>query len=550
MQTFTELSKNVIDKFIQNVIFIDDKAYNHDGVRDHHEFNAQEVTKVFSQKGKICAVYKPEVVSDLEYLTAIAKKSDVTILDWQIVLEEEELVDGVDNTDGDDEADAEIDDVRGVYTKKIITSLLSDLDTKNSIKLILVYTGEVNLQDIASSIESSLREEDIHGFHIHADDPCSVISTNCKIMVISKSNGGIGRPHLPMLANKIKRYDELPDFISEQFSDMTSGLLSIFAMESLAEIRRNFNHILTLFSKSLDAAYLAHQTLLPNTSDANELLVQLLSDTFSSIIKYKDLNHFLDEDVVKSWLEHNIVDGERPFYTKDGAVDMTTRYLRNTDSLLELLKSNPDVKEKFCSSLSGVGGQQIPKAKIDLLMKRYAVTLFSEFDEADAINKDFAKLCYHRSAIFSPEHLPYLSLGTVVKSTLDEGCYYICIQQRCDSVRIAHTEERRFLFISLDVVDNDCGFNFLTPDGTKLKINKSTYSLRTIKFNGTNGVALAKKVGDIKYFEPTYYSDASPEKFEFIVELKELYAQQIVESYSSSLSRVGLDEPEWVRRLN
>ncbi|MBC8671380.1 response regulator receiver domain [Aeromonas hydrophila] len=546
MQAFTELSQSVIDKFIQNIIFIDDKAYNRGGVRDQHEFDAQEVTKIFSQKGKICAVYKPEVASDLDYLTPIAKKADVTILDWQMVLEEE--VDG--GADGDDEADAEVDDVRGVYTKKIISSLLSDLDTRNSIKLILVYTGEVDLQDIALSIESSLREQNIEGFRIHADDPCSVISSNCKVMVISKSNGGAGRPHLPMLADKIKRYDELPEFISKQFSEMTSGLLSIFAMESLSEIRRNFNHILTLFSKNLDAAYLAHQTLLPNTSDANELLVQLLSDTFSSIIKYKDLNHFLNEDVVKSWLEHNIVAGERPFYTRDGAVDRTASYLRNSDVLLELLKSNPNVKDKFCNSLSGIDGQQIPKSKIDILMRRYAATLFSELDVAEAVNKDFAKLCYHRSTIFSPEHLPYLSLGTVVKSTLNEGCYYICIQQRCDSVRIEDAEERRFLFISLDVVDNDCSFNFLTPDGTKLKINKSTYSLRTIKFNGTNGVALAKKNGEIKYFEPTYYSEASPEKFEFIVELKELYAQQIVESYSSSLSRVGLDEPEWVRRLN
>lgn len=114
-------------------------------------------------------------------------------------------------------------------------------------------------------------------------------------MVISKSNGGTGRTHLPALAQKIKTYDELPDFISLQFTEMTSGLLSNFAMESLAEIRRNFHHILTLFSKDLDAAYLAHQTLLPNTFDANELLVQLLSDTFSSIIRYKNLNHYIDE---------------------------------------------------------------------------------------------------------------------------------------------------------------------------------------------------------------------------------------------------------------
>ncbi|PJX30533.1 hypothetical protein CWM53_20115, partial [Klebsiella sp. A-Nf5] len=107
MNTFTELSETVTNNFIQNIIFIDDKAYNN-GPADQHEFDAQEVTKIFSKKGKICAVYKPEVVSDLDYLTLIAKKSDVTILDWQIVLHEEP---SENDEPQDDEADAEEDDV-------------------------------------------------------------------------------------------------------------------------------------------------------------------------------------------------------------------------------------------------------------------------------------------------------------------------------------------------------------------------------------------------------------------------------------------------------
>lgn len=544
MNTFTELSENVTNNFIQNIIFIDDKAYNN-GPVDQHEFDAQEVTKIFSKKGKICAVYKPQVVSDLDYLTSIAKKSDVTILDWQIVLNEET---SENDEFQDDEADAEEDDVRGVYTKRIITSLLSDVETQNCVKLILIYTGEVDLPNIALEIKKSLFEQNIEGFLIKDDDPCSVVSNNCKIMVLSKSNGGTGRPHLPALADRIKRYDELPDFISLQFTKMTSGLLSNFAMESLAEIRRNFHHILTLFSKDLDAAYLAHQSLLPNALDANELLVQLLSDTFSSIIKYKDLNHFLDEDKIKLWLDENIEGGEGTLYLKDGEAD-NVRYLKNSDVLISLLKSHPDVMEKYCDAIVSCDGSKIAKAKIKFLMSHYATTLFTEVGMIDSVNKQFAKLCYHRSAIFSPGHLPFLSLGTVVKSTLDNGCYYICIQQRCDSVRIDDGECRRFLFISLEQV-NDGAFNFLTPDGVKLKINKSTYSLRTIKFSGTQGVALAKVSDHKKYFEPTYYSQEYPERFEFIVELKELYAQQIVEEYSSSLSRVGLDEPEWVRRLN
>lgn len=114
MMTFNELSERVTNDFIQNIIFIDDKAYNQDSPRDQHEFDAQEVTKIFSKKGKICAVYKPSVISDLEYLSSIAMKSDVTILDWQIVLDDE----SIEHEDAHDDDDAEEDDVRGVYTKK------------------------------------------------------------------------------------------------------------------------------------------------------------------------------------------------------------------------------------------------------------------------------------------------------------------------------------------------------------------------------------------------------------------------------------------------
>ncbi|EDD5354072.1 hypothetical protein BTC77_24855, partial [Salmonella enterica subsp. enterica serovar Senftenberg] len=218
------------------------------------------------------------------------------------------------------------------------------------------------------------------------------------------------------------------------------------------------------------------------------------------------LNHYIDEKTLKLWLEHNIEEGERPLYTKDGAED-NVRYIRNAGVLLNLLKTNADVREKYCNSLLSTDSQPIAKAKIELLMKKFATTLFAEVNTIDNVNKKFAKLCYHRSSIFSPRHLPFLSLGTVVKSTLTGGDYYICIQQRCDSVRIGEDESRRFLFISLKQVD-DGGFNFLTPDGIKLKIDRSTYSLRTIKFNGSDGVALAKKDEDNKkYFEPTYYSE-------------------------------------------
>lgn len=56
MNTFTSLSERVTNDFIQNIIFIDDKAYSN-GPTDQHEFDAQEVTKHFSKKRKnLCGI--------------------------------------------------------------------------------------------------------------------------------------------------------------------------------------------------------------------------------------------------------------------------------------------------------------------------------------------------------------------------------------------------------------------------------------------------------------------------------------------------------------
>lgn len=554
MNEFTLYSEKTVNDYIQNIIFVDDKAYSTGRELDRHEFDAQYITSVFSKNKKICAVYKPSVEEDVEVLIQVAKKADVAVLDWQIVLDGELST----SSEGSDEDDEDEDDIRGVYTKRIIHSLVSSPECAHSIKLIVVYTGETDLPGIAEGILSSLGSNGVRDFSICDTDSCSVISNSCRIMVIGKSNGGEDRgKYNPDLAGKIISYDELPRFISKQFTKMTAGLLSNFAMESLTEIRRNFHHIVRKFSKDLDAAYLAHQALLPQSSDANELLVELLGDTFTSMIRYKQLNHAIDKAYIERWLKENIEEKFKPLYKTDGSED-SFEYERTHELLISLLESNPEVITKFISSIGTVKHIQkddrkdISKGSARTLASKHAITLFTDAENPEEINKRFANLCYHRHAFTHPDYLPRLSLGTVVKSTSEDGSFYVCIQQRCDSVRLDDSEKRRFLFLPLSEVQDATGFNFLTPDGIKLKIDKDTYALRTVKFNGSYGGVLANFCQETgkKCFEPSHFSKDIPERFEFIVELKELYAQRIVEEYSAGLSRVGLDEPEWIRLLS
>jgi len=280
---FQSLSNEIANDFIQSIVFIDDKAYS-TGEDQNHEFDAHAITKAFSKDKKICAIYKPESKSDIRMFSQIAEKADVTVIDWQIILSEHNIP--VESLEEDDN-----DEIKGIYTKKIISDLLSSQSNQNSLKLIIIYTGDSNLTEIAIEINEHIKQSGIKKFTIDEGDPCCVFSNSCRILVVTKSNGGAGRQkHNPSMIKNEVTYDELPKYISTEFTKMTNGLLSNFALQSLTVIRKNFHQILNIFSKELDTAYLTHQSLLQTTDDANELLVELLGDTFTSILRYQNIH--------------------------------------------------------------------------------------------------------------------------------------------------------------------------------------------------------------------------------------------------------------------
>jgi hypothetical protein len=216
---------------------------------------------------------------------------------------------------------------------------------------------------------------------------------------------------------------------------------------------------------------------------------------------------------------------------------------------LESAASNKeDIKDRFNDFFNGTGLSH--KEKEDYVESRTTTKLFLptiKHEKADNINVEFAQLTHHKS-LFLPQNTdPKLTLGTIIKSSNQEADYFVCIQQRCDSVRIKQDEERKFLFLPLTKVENG-QFNFITPDGVKLNLNKKSYSIKTIKFNCDNSNGEIKAFfdeSDKKYKFKEKYDNG--DTFEWILELKDLHSQRIVADYASQLSRVGLDESEWLR---
>lgn len=535
---FFEKSKEIANNFLQSIVFLDDKAFdnntasNQEQNDNQHAFDSSEISKVFAKEKKVCAVYKPLADSDIENFKEISKKADVVILDWLIVLQNNM------EAEEDQDVDAEADDPRGQYTKQIIKELIENSGT-GSLKLIVVYTGEDILEDITLSIY-----DEIQNSRFVLNQPnCEVYSENIRILVRAKSNGNgndtrfTQRPHL---LDKILSYDKLPAFVLNEFTLMTSGLLSNFALLSLSTIRDNSHKILGLFSKELDAAYMGHKAVLPIQNDSEDLLLKLFGDTISDLLHYASISQKVQSELIDVWIESNV---------EDENISLNGKNLQRTkDSVKSLLHSDKeDIEKRFEDIFNGKG---LSNKELNKLCKESKTTeLFlniAQQGNKDTINEKFAKLTHHKS-LFIPQNIaPKLTLGTIIRSSSNQDNYYVCIQQRCDSVRLKKDEERKFLFLPLTKAENN-KFHIITPTGDRLKLDKKSYSIKTIKFkcNCDEGEVKGIPLEGGKYTFKEIYEEG--ETFEWVLDLKDLHSQRIVTNYVSLLSRIGLDESEWLR---
>ena len=558
--SFNKISKQVANDFLQSIVFIDDKAYTKD--KSRNEFNALEVSQSFAKSGKICAVYKPETEEDIDTLASLAKKSDITVIDWQIRFEpdaslpDQELLDENEDVDlnADADVDVEDDDPRGPHTRKIIREILSDsIAGKESLKLILVYTGETDLYSVADEIHKDLIANGVINIQ---KDGCEVFTDNVKISVIAKPSSDDGEEkkfkHNPDLNKRIITYEKLPEFILDEFTRMTSGLVSNMALTAMSSIRKNNYRILRLYNKHLDAAFLAHRGMLPVPDDAGELLKESMLNSFSAILDYNQVDEMCSYPHIKNWIQHHKF--------ADKTLNINKKDLKLTSKELQTWQ-----KKGFHNAIDEIWAVQFPEKTLsaEQIESKYR-NIHENWDgyfvptiATGSSHEQFSILTHHKSNFASPSYVPKLSLGSLIKGKKD-GSYWLCIQQKCDSVRIASNESRRFLFLPLYEVSGNKHFNFLfESEGSfvKLKIDFGSHKLKTIKFKGQkDGTVIARKYSKSNnyFFHPIYFNSKSnhaiDQNYIWILDLKDSHAQRVANQYASQLSRVGLDESEWLRR--
>jgi hypothetical protein len=152
---------------------------------------------------------------------------------------------------------------------------------------------------------------------------------------------------------------------------------------------------------------------------------------------------------------------------------------------------------------------------------------------------------------YGHQHPPFLTLGTIVEELHDDEqkSYLLCIQPRCDSVRL--DKKTPFPFLSLDLSSEEGEFDMVVKNGKQetvyLKVITKPSMCRIIEFTPSSpdiGVIRTQR-DDTKAL---WFPEVEGLRYRYLHELKEGYAQRVVNSFASEISRVGLNELEWLRR--
>lgn len=517
--SFSTVSREIVDSFVHDVLFIDERAYKKEKSEENpaQDFDLASVSKSFAEKGKLCSFYAPSTKEDIEVCKSLILRPDMVVLDWDIYIPE---------TVGAEDETADVDDDdRGLYTKQFIRLIVEDASDQK-IKVVVVYTGQPDLHDIVNQINMSLAND---SFSVNLDN-CEVSSKNVRILVRSKSNQPSA--HSPFKHFMVS-YEDLPDMLVSAFSEFVEGLIPCFAMKCMTEIRESSAKILGVYHRGLDAELLTHQLSLADPDDAKAYIANSFGAAITELIMS---DSSINTDLwVEKWIDDR--------YREAKTVSVTNKQLSVTPESVKLLYDNRNKTSK--------AGERIRDAfsvsgfnKEEQVMEALSLVFHKEGDDTNQTRYDFSALSHNMNLFSTTSHTPKLTLGTIIKNN-QNGHFFLCIQQRCDTARVP-SQGMGFLFLPLheEKPQNTIGAVVIAP-GKCLYLKKSSKEAIVISFTShEDGKPVYAEKRDSRYV-----FESSGVEFEWVNELKAMIAQRFVVEYTSHLSRVGVDEAEWLRVL-
>jgi hypothetical protein len=481
------------------------------GTADPHTLPFNRFSDSFAAVGIFCTVLTPEKEHLDDFVTqsvgesGLANRADVVILDWVL--------------HGFKEGEKTLDIIGGLTR--------GNGGTKPRKRLLLVYTGESDLLGIAGKIRNKLNLPALEGGGAKEQTHIAVGPTTIAIYA---------KPHVKVTADLqplVVSAEAIPEIVISEFAHASPGLLSNVILRSMGVLRSETYQILKKFPSSLDPGFITHKVL-QNPEDASAHLLPLVVSEIQSALEDNLVIEVLSEPALFAWLDSKVAGGFA--FNLQGVTEEEAK-----NGLRELLKRPvPDVAVDAAHNNFVKGFLKSKnKARGEVADRLTAVLSGEAGHRAD---QEFAILMSVRSRYGTPP--PRLALGTIVHD-VSRAIYLLCVQPRCDSVRL--TEVRQFPFLPLSTVE--AGYDHVLIHGAgivTLQLVDEPYRIEMISFQPwteTDHEVLAKGNDNQLFFK----SGDREANFQWVAELRTEHAQRIANMLAGKISRVGLNESEWLR---
>lgn len=553
------IAKKISKEYISSVLLVD----------DHISYASQETPDGTIDAGTFIDDLAKENISVCPYLWSreeqlanvinLIKTNDVSILDWKIQLQNrcpKEALDSDVMDDGD----------RGKNTQKLIDAIVRQ--RVPSPHLFIIYTEEpTGVQEYLSGLKwacdgSELQEKG----HVWISP-----EKNIRISIFFKKS--LSGTHGIDDSRVIQNSEQMISVVISEFARLHKGILPLTLIHSLTILRQSASKLLTVFNENLDPAFVLHRALLPEPADGDTLLMQTFLDAFSALFFYQNRRKFNLDDLTLAWLDEQSAQFAKESIDVDVTIELNNgegkekrkkKLVIGNDGRKELiskgyfsyfkdkiLKEFVDEEHKQENAICDAAEEWINLHDIygEIFKTVWQLFLLRDSGRMNMANEDFAILTHHKS-VFYPDngYLPVMMPGSVIKKADQNDKYFLCIQQACDCLRIA--DSRKFIFLPLD--KSSCKFDIILKkptDGQRqtLTVNhKKSYSLCTFTFKTQPEANVIKASAD-----PAgrfVFTDVNSQSFFWCCDLKETFTLKFINEYAQKLTRVGIDQSEWLRR--
>ena len=510
--TFSEHCRELAQRFVQTAIVVDDEAFvaPHDTAVDkvvapgrqqsnatdagdaaarsgRHGLDTRAIIEGFAALGVICSAIRPTDPA----MSAI-RQADIVVLDWRLKADDPE------------------------FALKLLAGILTDELDRNALRLLAVYTGEAELDQIQDAIVAKLEKA---GLEPDASEAGTVTYGHGRVVLYAKPS--VNLP--PAFRGRETDENKLPRHLVEDFARGTAGLLPGIALVSLTAVRECAHVVLDRFRAELDPAFLAHRACLTDPDDAERQMVNHVAEELRGLMDYAVADQApAGRRPITQWIGERAGDPPQPYQFGDSSLSS---------------------EQTVALATEGLERSSLARSKFQFLSSGF------NRDDGQGLDERLAWIITSRTVFNAPP--PRLWLGTVVRRNGSEddghGSLLICLRPRCDSVRLK--KKTSFAFLPLGEPEQ-AQMQLVVRLGKSyqrrgITVDASGWTVHEFKPDDCGDTVVARKEDSAGAF---VFTDAGGCKYEWLGELKAEFAHRVAQTFADTLSRVAVDDSEWLRR--